>query len=134
MKQALLDSDTISFYFRNNQQVVEKVDKYLKKFGYIHISVITYYEIMNGLYYRDARNQMNIFRRFVELNEIIPLSTSTTEIAAKIYADLRKSGITIGHNDVMIGAFAIDNDMTLITNNEKHFRYIPGLEIDNWTK
>ena len=130
MRQAILDSDTISFYFRNNKQIVEKVDKYLKEFGYINISVITYYEIMNGLFYKDAQNQMQKFIRFVELNEVISLSKSTTGRASEIYADLRKSGITIDHNDVMIGAVAIENDMTLITNNEKHFKHIPGLEIE----
>ena len=28
----------------------------------------------------------------------------------------------------------IENDMTLITNNESHFNRIPGLEIENWKK
>jgi tRNA(fMet)-specific endonuclease VapC len=38
----------------------------------------------------------------------------------------------IGHNDVLIGATAIENDLTLITNNINHFSRIPGLSLDNW--
>lgn len=77
MKQALLDTDTISYYFRNNQSVVNNLDEYLKQFGFINRSVVTYCEIMNGLYYKDARKQMEKFERFVELNEIIPLTENS---------------------------------------------------------
>ena len=70
MKQALLDTDTISYYFRNQQSVVDHLSDYLSNFGFINISVVTYYEIMNGLLYKDARNQMIAFEQFVSLNDI----------------------------------------------------------------
>ena len=50
----------------------------------------------------------------------------------KAYADLRKRGKPIGHNDVMIAGIAIDNDLVLVTNNVNHFSRISGLEMDNW--
>lgn len=134
MKQALLDSDTISFFFRGTPKVVEKTDQYLNKHGFINISVISYYEIMNGLYYKDAQKQMSRFQEFVKLNHVIPLTTETANRAAKIYSDLRKTGKVIGHNDVMIAAIAIQNDMMLVTNNERHFNRIDGLMLDNWAK
>jgi predicted nucleic acid-binding protein len=46
MKQALIDTDTLSYFFRNNPEVVEKLDKYLQEFGFVNISVITYYEVL----------------------------------------------------------------------------------------
>jgi len=55
MKEALLDSDTVSYFFRGNKKVVGKVDKYLIEFGNINISVVTFYEILNGLLYKDSR-------------------------------------------------------------------------------
>ncbi len=134
MKQAILDTDTISYYFRNNSLAIQKVDKFLKEFGLINISVVTYYEVMNGLLYKDAKAQLPKFERFAELNNVIPLTLDAARNAASIYADLRKKGITIGHNDVMIAACAIENDFILITNNSSHFKHIDGLEIDNWIK
>ena len=133
MKQALLDTDTISYYFRKNPEVVEKVDAYLKEYGLINLSVITYYEVLNGLLYKDAKNQLQKFQHFVELNHVIPLTFDLANLAAKTFVDLRKKGITIGHNDVMIGACALAHDLTLVTNNMNHFNKIDGLKIDNWS-
>ncbi|RMG19272.1 MAG: type II toxin-antitoxin system VapC family toxin [Bacteroidetes bacterium] len=132
MNQAILDTDTVSYYFRKNPIVVQKVDAYLKSFGFINISVVTYYEVMNGLLYKDAKRQLPTFERFVELNHVIPLTLEVAKSASVIFASLRKRGITIGHNDVMIAACAISNNLTLITNNTHHFSKIKGLEIDNW--
>ena len=133
MKQALLDTDTISYYFRNQTTVVEKVDKYLQEYGFINLSVVTYYEIMNGLLFKDAKRQLTLFETFSELNSIIPLDKSTAKLAADIYSQLRKKGITIGHNDIMIAACAIENNLTLVSNNTNHFQHIENLEIDNWS-
>ena len=90
MKQALLDTDTISYYFRNQQSVVDHLSDYLSNFGFIDISVVTYYEIMNGLFYKDARNQMVTFEQLVSLNEVIPLTQKSAQRAAEIFSDLRK--------------------------------------------
>ncbi|MDW3650418.1 MAG: type II toxin-antitoxin system VapC family toxin [Bacteroidia bacterium] len=133
MKQALLDTDTISYYFRNQTAVIEKVDKYLQEYGFINLSVVTYYEIMNGLLFKDAKRQLIVFETFAELNSILPLHKSTAKLAAEIFSDLRKKGITIGHNDIMIAACALENNLTLVSNNTNHFQHIENLEIDNWS-
>jgi tRNA(fMet)-specific endonuclease VapC len=132
MNQALLDSDTLSFYFKGNPKVIQKIDGYLTAYGFVHISVITFYEILNGLLFKDARAQLQRFQQFVQLNQILPVNVVVAEVAAKIYADLRRNNQMIGHNDVLIGATAIENDLTLITNNINHFSRIPGLSLDNW--
>lgn len=36
--------------------------------------------------------------------------------------------------DLLIAGIAIDNEMTLVTNNENHFNRIPSLKIENWSK
>ena len=43
MNQAILDTDTISFYFRNNVAVVRHLDLHLLQFGFVNQSVVTYY-------------------------------------------------------------------------------------------
>ena len=132
MKQALIDTDTLSYFFRNNPDVVEKLDKYLQEFGFVNISVVTYYEVLNGLYFKDAKSQLARFERFVELNQVLPLTDEIAKKAAEIYANLRKKGMTVGHNDMMIDT-AIVNNMTLVTNNTKHYEKIDDLDIDNWS-
>ncbi|MEI8202292.1 MAG: type II toxin-antitoxin system VapC family toxin [Bacteroidota bacterium] len=134
MKAALLDTDILSEFLRGNSKVTEKVDKYLTEFGFINLSIITYYEILNGLLFKDARKQLARFEDFVELNKVILLTLPMAKKAAIIQADLRKIGNEIGHTDTLIAGIAIVSELQLITNNTDHFKRINGLEIDNWTK
>ena len=130
----MLDTDMLSEFFRNNPKVVLKVDEHLKEFGFISLSIITYYEILNGLLYKDAKKQLIRFNEFVELNTIIPLTLPSAKIAANIKANLRKKGNEIGHTDTLIAGIAISNNLQLITNNTTHFRRIKELDIANWIK
>lgn len=133
MKRALLDTDTVSYYLKNYPVVVDKIDAYLQEYGFISISLITYYEVMNGLLYKDAHRQLDRFIQFVDLNEVIPLDRIIALTAAQIFVDLRKTGRAFGHNDVLIGATALEKDLVVITNNANHFGRIPNLVVDNWT-
>ena len=130
----MLDTDILSEFLRGNLKVIAKVDEHLKEFGFISLSIITYYEILNGLLYKDARKQLTRFENFVALNKVIPLTLRTAKIAATIQADLRKKGTEIGHTDTLIAGIAIASGMQLITNNTGHFKRIKELQIDNWVK
>lgn len=134
MKPSMLDTDVLSEFLRGNPKVIVKVDEHLKEYGFVSLSTITYYEILNGLLYKDARKQLKNFEDFVKLNKVIPLTTRTAKIAASIQAELRKKGEEIGHTDTLIAGIAIANEMQLITNNTNHFNRIKGLQMDNWTK
>jgi predicted nucleic acid-binding protein len=41
--------------------VTAKVTEHLEKYGLIYFSIITYYEILNGLLYKDAKKQLKKF-------------------------------------------------------------------------
>ncbi len=134
MKPSMLDTDVLSEFLRGNPKVIAKVDEHLKKFGYISLSVITYYEILNGLLYKDAKKQLTKFEEFVVLNKLLPLSQRMAKSAAAIPAELRKKGTEIGHTDTLIAGTAVSSGLQLVTNNTKHFKRIKGLTVDNWTK
>lgn len=132
MKPSMLDTDILSEFLRGNSKVITKVDEYLKEYGSVNLSIITYYEILNGLLYKDARKQLSKFEEFIELNNVIPLTTPMARTAAKVRADLRKKGTEIGHTDTLIAGIAITSGFQLITNNTVHFKRVKGLEIANW--
>lgn len=121
MKPAILDTDILSEFLRGNKNVIARTDEYLQEYGAINLSIITYYEILNGLLYKDARRQLTKFEAFVALNSVIPLTVRTVRISAFIQADLRKKGREIGHTDTLIAGIAMANEMQLITNNTGHF-------------
>lgn len=133
MKPSMLDTDILSEFLRGNPQVIDKVDEHLKAYGFINLSVITYYEILNGLLYKDARKQLAKFEDFVLLNRVIPLTMRMAKTAASIQSDLRKKGTEIGHTDTLIAGIAITSKLQLVTNNSDHFNRVQGLELANWT-
>ncbi len=130
----MLDTDVLSEFLRGNPKVIAKVDEQLKHYGTINISIITYYEILNGLLYKDAKKQLQKFEVFARLNRIIPLTRPMARKAAEIQAELRKNGAEIGHTDTLIAGMALTSRLQLITNNTDHFNRIKGLDIANWTK
>ena len=84
MKPSMLDTDILSEFLRGNSKVIAKFDEHLKEYGYINLSIITYYEILNGLLYKDARKQLAKFEEFVAFNKVIPLTLRMAKTAAVI--------------------------------------------------
>jgi len=134
MNRAIIDTDILSYYFKGNQTVIKNFEKYLQDFDLIEISIITYYEITGGLMAKNALKQLNIFQDFVDQNIVIPMTENSAKISAELYSTLRQQGNTVDDIDLLIAGIAIDNDLTLITNNENHFNRIPGLRVENWSK
>ena len=133
MKDTLIDTDTLSYYFKQKTEVANRVEFYLLTKGFLNISLMTYYEVLHGFYYRDAQKQLATFETFLQLHNIVPLNKEIAKVSATIHADLRKKGLTIGYNDTLIAETAIVRNMVLITNNIAHYSRIEGLEIDNWS-
>ena len=132
MNRVLIDTDILSYYFKGDKKVIENFELYLKHHDLIEISIITYYEILGGLLAKNALKQLNVFEDFVVDNLVIPMTDNSAKISAELYSTLRQSGKIIDDIDLLIAGIAIDNDLTLITNNENHFNRIPGLKIGNW--
>ena len=132
MNRVLIDTDILSYYFKGDEIVVGNFKKYLQEFDLIEISLVTYYEIVGGLLAKSALKQLNVFEDFVAGNIIVPMTDRFARISAELYSSLRQTGQIIDDIDLLIAGIAIENDMTLITNNENHFGRIPGLRIENW--
>lgn len=134
MREAILDTDILSYYFRGDNKVVGRTNNYLNEFDVINITIITYYEIMGGLKFKDAKNQLTEFIDFIYHNNIIHITENSALISSEIYSNLRKKGCIIGTSDILIAGIAIENDLTLITNNVKHYEPIAGLKLENWKR
>ena len=71
MKPALIDTNILSFFFRNHSLVVERFEAYLIVYSKLNISIITYYEILSGLKHRDEQKQLKSFLKFVSYHTIL---------------------------------------------------------------
>ncbi|MBS3770992.1 MAG: type II toxin-antitoxin system VapC family toxin [Bacteroidales bacterium] len=130
--RALIDTDILSYYFKGERNVLRNFEKYLETFEIIELSIITYYEILSGLQAKNAFRQLEIFEEFAKDNIVIPLTENSCKISAELYSNLKQKGELIDDIDLLIAGIAIENEMTIVTNNEKHFQRIPGLKIENW--
>ncbi|HET9502538.1 MAG TPA: type II toxin-antitoxin system VapC family toxin [Hymenobacter sp.] len=134
MSPTLLDTDTLSLLLRQQPTVDSRAYEYMQVQGVLQFSIITYYESLSGLLYRDARQQLRQFQQLVALHEIVPLTTESVAISARIEADLRSRGQSIGPTDTLIAGIALANNLQLATNNTRHFSRIEGLQLVNWTQ
>ena len=132
--KVLVDSDTLSFYFKKYPNVVAGAQDYLRQHRIFTFSVISRFEILRGMKVRNATGQLKFFDLFCRQNEIIELNDQIIIRAADIYADLYKGGQLVGDADILIAATALENNFPVVTNNESHFNRISGLQILNWNK
>lgn len=98
------------------------------------ISIITYGELFYGA--QKSRHRTRALEQLAELALLLPIAALPNEAATTygvVRADLEKRGETIGNNDLWIAAHARAAGLILVTNNEREFRRIRGLRIENWT-
>ena len=68
---------------------------------------------------------------FPQVN-ILDFDRGSGEVYGWVKADLEKKGIGCSEPDLRIASIAIQHRLTLITGNVRHFRKIPGLDVENW--
>lgn len=132
--KVLLDTDTLSLYFKKYPKVVAEAQNYLLQYQVFTFSSITRFEILRGMKVKGAAGQLKFFDLFCRQNEIIELTDQIIIRAADVYADLYKNGQLIGDADILIAATALEYNLAVVTNNENHFSRISGLQILNWNK
>ena len=134
MNEHLLDTDILSFYMKGDQAVANHARQYLSTINldYLTITEITYYEIRAGLEYVRAKKKLQLFEDFITTCRVVKLTTRSLDTSANRYGQLRRTGTQIGTPDLLIAGIAIANNFVLVTNNEKHYKPIAGLQITNW--
>jgi len=132
--ESLLDTDILSAIMRKNEVVLQRAQAYIDARRQFTISIITRYELLRGLNAKKAGSQIRAFDFFCASSNVLGLTDEVVERAAEIYGDLHRRGELISDADILIAATALVHDYTLVTNNEDHFRRIPGLKVDNWLK
>jgi len=132
--EALIDTDIISYYLKGYENIRIKVEEYLLEHITLNLSSITCYEVLSGLEYKQATRQINDFELFINDCNIINISDKSIRLSEKVCAELRRKGIIVGNSDLLIAGIALEHNLTLIINNEKHFSEIANLNIDNWNK
>ena len=101
----------------------------------IKISAIVKGELLLGAYKSQAREQTtNKVEKFLKPFDVIDFTDKMSYDYAEIRAALEKSGNSIGANDLLIAATALNQKATLVTHNIDEFSRIQSLEIEDWVE
>lgn len=127
----LLDSDICIYATkRRSPALLKRLDKVAR---HCALSIISHGELCYGTAKstRPAEAQAKL-DALLEFFQVLPLPITAAAHYGTIRAHLENAGATIGANDLWIAAHALGTDLTLVTNNEREFRLVPGLRVENW--
>ena len=130
----MLDTDICSYIIRERPLQVFEHFKQIEM-EQLHISVVTYAELIYGVEHSSSpKVNRQIIDDFVRHLNIVSWDQEAAEHYGKIRAFLQAKGNIIGSMDMMIAAHAKSRKMTLVTNNDKHFKRVPKLLVENWAR
>jgi tRNA(fMet)-specific endonuclease VapC len=97
------------------------------------ISSITLGELYYGAE-KSARRIENLraVEQFVARLEVLSFSPKAAAHYGQMRAEIERQGRPIGPHDMLIGAHARSEGLTVVTNNLREFRRLPGLRVENW--
>lgn len=123
-----LDTNVVIDYLRQTKETQDIIEKLHLRFDEISLTTITVYELLLGVEYLGGKDRAEV-DAIIRSSIILPLSEEASREAAKISAELRRSGQQIGIADELIAAICITFDACLLTENVDHFRRIDDLQI-----
>jgi tRNA(fMet)-specific endonuclease VapC len=129
----LLDTDTIIYSIKGDAAVQKNVMRHFN--DPMKISVITLMELYYGAYKsKKVFSNLAKVKTLAQSFEIVQIGLESVEIFGMFKAQLEIEGSRLDDFDLIIAASALSNNLTLVTNNEKHFQRIEGLKLTNWTQ
>jgi tRNA(fMet)-specific endonuclease VapC len=128
----LLDTNICIYIRRRHPSAVAARFRELEA-GEAALSVITYGELLYGIEKSSVRvRALRELEEIAGLIQVLPLPVGAAHIYGEIRQALQAKGQMIGGNDVWIAAHAKAQGLILVTNNEREFKRVQGLKIENW--
>jgi tRNA(fMet)-specific endonuclease VapC len=129
----LLDTDIMIYSLKGNEMVQQNLRSHIN--DPIRISAVTLMELYYGAF-KSQKIESNLAKvqKIENSLEIIPVSQDQVEIFGMLKVKLEKGGTPLDDFDLILAATALSHNLILVTNNERHFRRIEGLKIENWAK
>jgi predicted nucleic acid-binding protein len=120
----LIDSDVLVWLTRGHPGAAQR----LNQISPWRISVVTYIELAQGC--RDKTELARLKKGLAAHDtEVLPITPAISQRAADSIDALALShGMRLA--DALIGATAIEHDLTLLTANVKHFGALEGLRLE----
>ena len=129
-RRFMLDTDTISFVLRGQGDAAVQLTAHAP--SEVCLSAISLSELRFGADKRRSKRLHGLIDTFTDTIEVLPFDTIAAAIFGRVCAGLESKGTPIGTLDTLIAAHALSLNLTLVTNNIKHFKQVRGLKTQNW--
>jgi tRNA(fMet)-specific endonuclease VapC len=129
----LLDTNTVSFHIRRSAPALQRRLRRTPA-AEVALSVVTEMELRYGLARNPGLKSARLVEEFLSGVTVLPLTSDVAKHYGAARAALESRGTPIGPLDLMIAAHALAIDATLVTNNLREFRRVPGLTAVDWTE
>lgn len=100
----------------------------------IGLSVISVAELHVGAEKSGSDRNRKALRHFLEPLEIADFDLAAAESYGRLRHALQQAGTPIGPLDTQIAAHALALGVTLVTNSQREFARVPGLQLANWAE
>lgn len=128
--QYLVDTDWVIHYLNGRDDIVTRV-RALRPDG-LGLSVIALAELYEGVYYsRDPEKDEQGLDGFLRGVMVLGIDEETAKRFGRERGRLRAAGLLIGDTDLLIAATALQYNLTLLSNNRRHFERIEGLRLES---
>lgn len=129
----LLDTDTCIYVL--NERPPQVLSQFLahEEDG-IAISVITAAELLFGVRKSASSRNLGALEKFLGALNVLDFDLEAARRYGELRAYLEKKGTPIGSMDMQIAAHALALDLTVVTNNEREFKRVPDLRVENWAR
>jgi tRNA(fMet)-specific endonuclease VapC len=129
----ILDSNTISYYFRGDPHIVPRLQAVRP--ADLGVPSIVEYELRYGLMrlpIEAATTRLTALAQLLRPLQMLPFDRECAVHAARIRVALEAAGTPIGPHDTLIAATALRYQAVLVTRNASEFSRVPGLQWLNW--
>jgi len=123
----LVDTDWIIDYLKGKKSIVNKLQKLFDE-G-LTISVISLAELYEGIFAsKEPKKHLNALQCFLSGIVVLGITDEVCQTFGKLRVEQRKTGVIIDNFDLLIGSTALVHNLTILTDNIKHFTKIRGIK------
>jgi tRNA(fMet)-specific endonuclease VapC len=129
----LLDTDTCIYALKRRERVIKHLLSQSRED--VAVSVLTEAELRTGAAKSSSASRtIRLVENFLQPLTVIEFSSEDAATYAVVRSRLELAGTPIGPIDTLIAAQAVARKLTLVTSNEREFRRVTGLALENWTR
>lgn len=126
----LLDTNVCSAYIRRPARLAHR---FIQHSGRIAVPTIALAELYAGAYMGSIRTKVLAgISDLLKESTVVPFGAACAKDFGRLRGELKRQGIAVSPLDLQIAAIALVHDLTLVTNNTKDFKNIPGLRLEDW--